>query len=136
MRKCVLASAVIMMISTSSWAQTEDNQGGGPEEPERAAQIAGHQNGEGVEVQAITEILQVTAFRRVGGMLHGGHAAEEVQSYGGGLKKFSVDTWSSQGWVRLSVGRPVQVSTAPLRPMIWIRLSTSTVSARLHRRLI
>jgi kynurenine formamidase len=27
-----------------------------------------------------------------GGMLHGGHAAEEVQSYGGGLKKFSVDT--------------------------------------------
>ena len=27
-----------------------------------------------------------------GGMLHGGQAAEEVQSYGGGLKKFSVDT--------------------------------------------
>jgi kynurenine formamidase len=27
-----------------------------------------------------------------GGMLHGGHAVEEVQSYGGGLKKFSVDT--------------------------------------------
>ena len=27
-----------------------------------------------------------------GGKLHGGQAAEEVQSYGGGLKKFSVDT--------------------------------------------
>jgi kynurenine formamidase len=27
-----------------------------------------------------------------GGMLHGGHAAEDLQSYGGGLRKFSVDT--------------------------------------------
>jgi kynurenine formamidase len=27
-----------------------------------------------------------------GGMLHGGHAVEDLQSYGGGLKKFSVDT--------------------------------------------
>lgn len=27
-----------------------------------------------------------------GGMLHGGHAVENLQSYGGGLKKFSVDT--------------------------------------------
>lgn len=26
------------------------------------------------------------------GMLHGGHAVEDLQSYGGGLKKFSVDT--------------------------------------------
>jgi kynurenine formamidase len=27
-----------------------------------------------------------------GGMLHGGHAVEDLQSYGGGLKKYSVDT--------------------------------------------
>jgi kynurenine formamidase len=27
-----------------------------------------------------------------GGMLHGGHAVDDLQSYGGGLKKYSVDT--------------------------------------------
>ena len=27
-----------------------------------------------------------------GGMSHGGHAVEDLQSYGGGLKKYSVDT--------------------------------------------
>ena len=35
-----------------------------------------------------------------GGRLHGGHAVEDLQSYGGGLKKFSV-----RGYIRNGEGR-------------------------------
>src|ERR1035437_6502706 len=38
-----------------------------------------------------THIDALCHFSR-GGMLHGGHAVERLQSYGGGLEKFSVDT--------------------------------------------
>ena len=52
------------------------------------------------------------------GMSHGGHAVEDLQSYGGGLKKYSVDTVAPI----LRRGVLIDVAGAALR---WPRISRS-----------